>query len=106
METERGSTFLRAWRKHRGLSIEDAAARVDTTGATLSRIERGIQPYNQDLLEKLAALYSCDVAELLARDPEAGQQIWSIWDHATRQQREQIVSVAEALVSYRAGGKR
>jgi ribosome-binding protein aMBF1 (putative translation factor) len=38
-----GESALRVWRKYRGLSQEELAARVKTTVATISRIESGKQ---------------------------------------------------------------
>jgi transcriptional regulator with XRE-family HTH domain len=57
---ERKATYIRAWRNERGYSLDDMVGRlavlgVETTGASLSRIERGIQPYNQDMLEAIAS---------------------------------------------------
>ena len=49
-----GRTFIRNWRAHRNLTLAQLAQRIGTTHATLSRIERGLQPYNQPLLEALA----------------------------------------------------
>ena len=73
------------------------------THGQLSRIERGLQPYNQELLERLAELYRCDVVDLLIRDPSEPTNIWSIWDRAKPGERRQIVNVAEALVKGRTG---
>ena len=63
----------------------------------LGRIERGDQPYNQDLLEALADLYGCGVADLLMRDPTDPEGMWSIWDQAKPGQRVQIAAVARTL---------
>lgn len=63
----------------------------------LGRIERGDQPYNQDLLEALADLYGCTEADLLMRDPSAPNAIWSIWDQAKPGERRMIVAAAEAI---------
>lgn len=70
-------TFIRAWRDHRQLSLERLSARLEdlapglegTTAASLSRIERAIQPYNQPLLEALAIALDCAVADLISRPP-------------------------------------
>lgn len=64
----------------------------------LGRIERGDQPYNQDLLEALADLYGCSVADLLIRDPSDPTAIWSIWDHAKPGERRLITAAAEAIL--------
>jgi len=40
---------LKEWRQARGLSLEQAAALIRTTGATLSRLERGLHQPRQRL---------------------------------------------------------
>lgn len=92
-------TFIRQWRKHRGYSVEKLAGMIETTGASLSRIERGLQPYNQDTLERLAEALTTDPASLLIRDPSEPEAIWSLWDRAKPGERAQIRTVAEALIA-------
>lgn len=93
-----GSTYIRAWRTHRGLTLEQLAERVGVTHATLSRIERGKQPYNQVLLESLADALQTDAASLLIRDPEDPDGIWSLWDRAGPGTRRQLVDIAKTLL--------
>lgn len=67
--------------------------------SNLSKVERGILPYNQDLLERLADALMTDPASLLMRNPANPAAIWSIWDQASPGERAQIESVAAALIS-------
>ena len=94
----RHKTFLREWRNKAGKTLEAVAEHLHMSHSQLSRIERGKQPYNQELLEALADLYMCDVVDLLIRDPSDPNGMWSIWDQATPAQRLQIVAVADALL--------
>jgi transcriptional regulator with XRE-family HTH domain len=87
---------------HRGLSLEAAADAAQITHGTLSRIERGLVPYNQDLLENLALLYGCDPAELLVQNPAEASRIVQLWEHADTGQRRAIAAVGESLTGYRA----
>ena len=89
-QKSRQKTYLRAWRLHRGLTLEQLAERVGITHASLSRIERGHQEYKQSLLEALAAELSIDTASLLMRDPSDPEAIWSIWDQAEPAERRQL----------------
>ena len=96
-------TFIRQWRAHRGLTIEALADRVATklgrfTHASLSRIERGKQPYSQPILEALADALRTDTWSLLHRDPTDPDGIWSIWDQAKPAQRKMIVDIAKTLL--------
>lgn len=69
--------YLKAWRKHRGMTQEEVVNRLaamddpnlPTTGASLSRIERGSQPWNERSLGALAEIYDCDMDELLRPPP-------------------------------------
>src|SRR5204863_9937591 len=79
---KRRKTFFKEWRDHRGLSQERLAERLDTSVASVSRIETGKQPYTQDYLEALAAALQTDPASLLMRDPSDPDAIWTIWDNA------------------------
>lgn len=89
---------MRQWRKKSGKTLVAVAEHLHMSHSQLSRIERGDQPYNQELLEALADLYMCDVVDLLIRDPSDPNGMWSVWDQATPAQRQQIVVIADALV--------
>jgi transcriptional regulator with XRE-family HTH domain len=99
-----GKTHIRAWRQKRKMSLELLAIRVGKrvghmTHASLSRIERGLQPYSQPILEAMAEeLTYGDVAALLMCDPTEPDNIWSIWDRAKPAQRAQIVEAAAAIL--------
>ena len=97
-------TFIRQWREMRNMTLETLAERVGAkiggmTHASLSRIERGLQPYSQPILEAIAdELTGGDVASLLIRDPSDPRGIWSIWDQAKPGERKMIVDIAETIV--------
>ena len=70
----RKATYIRAWRKERGHSLDEVVGRlavlgVPMTGASLSRIERGIQPYSQDMLEALADALDVNISQLIEHNP-------------------------------------
>lgn len=90
--------FLREWRKHRHYSLEQLAEMIGTTHATLSRIERGLLPYNQAFLERAAEMLTCEPADILVRNPQDPEGIWSVWDRAKPGERRQIVEIAKTLL--------
>lgn len=97
--------FIRQWRKKKGLSLEELASRMEAvhgipiTHASLSRIERSVQPYSQPILEAIASeLTGGDVASLLIRDPTDPEGIWSIWDNAKPGERTMIIDLARTVV--------
>lgn len=91
-------TFIRQWREHREKTLEYLAEKVGITHASLSRIERGLQPYSQPILEAIAKDLATDVPSLLARDPADPEAIWSIWDQAKQGERKMIVDIAKTIV--------
>lgn len=93
-----GKTFIREWRKHRGKVLVQVAEHLHMTHGQLSKIERGQQPYNQELLERLAEMFMCEPVDLIIRNPLEPDNIWSIWSKAKPGERAQIIAVAEALV--------
>lgn len=103
-ESARRPTFIRQWRKDRGLTQERLAARIGMSTGNLSNIETGKQPYGQDQLEAIAEALGCDVVDLLIRDPGNPEGIWSLWDKAKPGEREQIVAHARVIMRRTAAG--
>ena len=95
----RRPTYIRAWRKERGLTLVQLADQLSTlydveiSDAQLSRIERGQQPYSQDLLEAIAGVLRTEPASLIMRDPTT-LHIWSIYDDLSPVERKQIEDYA------------
>ena len=99
----RRPTFIRAWRKHRALTLAQLADRlqveleVDISEGQLSRIERGETPYSQDILEAVAQALRCEPADLIMRDPTQPDAIWSLIDTLKPVERRQAVEILKAL---------
>ncbi len=99
----RRPTFIRAWRKHRELTLSQVADRlqveleVDISEGQLSRIERGETPYSQDILEAVALALRCEPADLIMRDPTQPDAIWSLIDTLQPVERAQAIAVIKAL---------
>lgn len=66
---QRHRHYILEWRKFRNLTQEQVAGRVDMSRENYSRLERGLVPYGQDILEQLADALSCDPGDLIGRDP-------------------------------------
>lgn len=93
---KRRKTFLKEWRKHRGLTQEQLAERLGLTQATVARIERGNIAYTQPVLEAIAEALRCEPADLIMRDPSRAGP-WSIWDSIPQDQRVQALKVLETF---------
>lgn len=90
-------TYIKEWRKHRGLSQERLAARIGATHGTLSKIETGKQPYQQWQLEALAEALQTDPASLLMRNPLDPDPIWTVWDSIPPADRGRAIEVLKAF---------
>lgn len=66
---QRRRTFIAEWREFRGMTQEVLADRLDTTKATISRIEGRKIGYSQDFLEACADVLGVHPSVLLARAP-------------------------------------
>jgi transcriptional regulator with XRE-family HTH domain len=104
---ERKQTYIRAWREAAnggvGYTLDDMVGRlaelgVETTAASLSRIERGIQPYSQDILEAIAAALNRTPADLLENDPAIPDaEVIDLLRHLDDRQKSQAEAVLKAL---------
>jgi len=61
--------FLRHWREDRGLSQDQVAEAIGISKASVSRVENGITPYTQDVLEAYAVPAPGSPSKLLTREP-------------------------------------
>lgn len=104
--------YLREWRGDRTLEqvceqIEMLAQEerylrpngkpVTMTHATLSRIERGLIPYNQLLLEILAEIYGTEPASLIMRNPENTSAPWALADIVRKLSPDKLAQVRAFL---------
>lgn len=76
MTTDRLPFNLLQWRKFRGLTQEELAARIGSENKShISKLERRIAPFNERLLYRLADALDCSPIELLLVDPFAKDSI-------------------------------
>ena len=92
-------SLIRQWRLYRGLSLRQLANAAGIEKSNLSKIERGLLPYGQEKLEKIAHALATDAASLLAREPSNSAAFWALWENASPRERAQIESVAKALLA-------
>lgn len=67
--------WIRELRQKLGLSAKNLAERVDTTEATISRIESGKQNLSQTWLQKISQALGVHIAALLDEGPQIGRDI-------------------------------
>lgn len=73
---QRRQTRIRDWREHAGLSMPQLCKALEAQGfhvtdGHLSRVERGVTGYSQELLEALASHYQITPGDLLDGEPGA-----------------------------------
>jgi repressor LexA len=66
--TKQPTTRVREWRKKRGLTLEQLSEASDISVSNISRLERGLIPYNEETLGKLARALGCAPGDLLPGD--------------------------------------
>ena len=99
-DRKRRRTFIKAWRKYRGMSQAQLADRLGTTNSSISRIEHGLQPYSQEVLEAIAEALMCEPGDLLTRAPSQ-DAIWTVWETASDSERGTIVEIAKTIIGRR-----
>ena len=62
---------LRLWREDAGKTLEEVAEKMGLSHGQLSRVERGLSPWNQKILETAALEYRCSVVDLLENAPRS-----------------------------------
>lgn len=95
--SDRPRHFIRAWRKHRGYTLEQLAERIGMTHQNLGKIERFLVPYNQELLETLALELRCAPADLITRDPSDPESLWSILEGLPPMERDRALHILKAF---------
>jgi transcriptional regulator with XRE-family HTH domain len=89
--------FIADWRRHRGLSQTALGDALGISKASISRIERSVQPYTQDLLEAVAEIFQVEPAVLLTYRPKETAPLLSVWERIPQPRRRQALAVLEAL---------
>jgi transcriptional regulator with XRE-family HTH domain len=90
-------TFIREWRKYRGLTIEQLAGRVDVQPSALSYLERGQSGYTQGTLESIAHALSTTPEALLTVDPNKEGEVVDLLRLIDDRNRAQAIRVLRAL---------
>lgn len=98
----RKPTYIREWRQKRGHTLAAMIGRLEVLGvniteASLSRIERGVQPYSQDILEALAQALDVEEWQLLRDHPEKEGQVVDFMVHLDEKERKQAIAVLQAM---------
>lgn len=93
-----GPHFLKKWRKAKDVSQIALAQEIGCSTGTISQIENLNTGYSQQYVEAVADQLGVHPCDLIARDPDDAEGIWSLWQAASASQRKQIVSLARVIL--------
>jgi len=98
-------TYLRQWRRYRGLTQEQLADAVGMTAPTISQLENNKQGFTGETLAKLAHALRCSPAALLGHDPTQEDSLWPVVEaagHLQARDRQKILAILKvALEQFR-----
>jgi transcriptional regulator with XRE-family HTH domain len=89
--------YIRQWRQEKGLSLEQVAGSVPMDKGNLSRVERGLLPYNQEMLERLGEVLGTDPGNLINRDPTKEGKVIDLVQRLSENELEQAERVLSAM---------
>jgi transcriptional regulator with XRE-family HTH domain len=82
---------LALWRKRKGWTQAELAARLDTTDASINRIENGKQNWTPEFLVDAARVFECSIYDLLPPDPNTVMVRMSMLDDEGRRAAEAMI---------------
>ena len=95
--------YIKQWRKHRGLTQEQLAARAEVTPGTISQLEKGRINYTQPTLEAIADAMQISPGDLLNVDPTTDGAVWSIWETLSPVERVQAAAILQTFKGSKTG---
>lgn len=94
-----GPNFLRAWREHNRITLQELADRVGTTASVIGYLESGERGLSAKWLRKLAPALGTTPGRLLDHDPDdVSGEIAGIVTSASPVQRGQILDISRTIV--------
>jgi transcriptional regulator with XRE-family HTH domain len=100
----RRTTFIREWRTHQDMTLDELASRVGMDKGNLSKMERGLLPYTQLHLEKISEELGVRITSLIERHPMHGASIFDTIEKADPATLRQIEAAADAILKARSQG--
>ena len=103
---ELGKHYIREWRLHRKLSLRKLADRMEvepgvplTSHANIDRIEKGVQPYSQEILEAIAVALDVTVLDLLSVNPAKNGEIVDLLNALSPENKEAAMKMLKSLLA-------
>ena len=89
--------FIRAWRRHRGLSLEKLAEKAGLAVPTISNVEKRKKDVTGKTLLALANALETTPAALLSGDPKDDAPFWETWNQLRPEQKPVAIRVIQAM---------
>ena len=94
--------FLKAWRRHRGLTQAELAARIGTNASVVSLLEGGQRRLSPHWLRRLAVALQAPVGAFLEYGPDQGRaDLLDAWAAVPQSQRAQAAAVLRTFIGRR-----
>lgn len=87
-------TYLLEWRRFRDLTLLEVGNELGVDKSAISKLERGLSPYDQIHLQQLSKLYRATIPDLLYTDPRRQtqpNQFGTVGFANTQQARKKVV---------------
>jgi transcriptional regulator with XRE-family HTH domain len=88
--------YIKAWRKHRGMTQAQLAELIGIARSYLTKIERGDRRYDQPTLEASAAALDCTPSDLISRDPKETAEMAALLESLTPDERLRALAMLKA----------
>lgn len=99
-----GTHYIRQWRDKRGLSLEQLADRMEKepgvrllTPMSISRIERGQQPFTEATLYAFASALDCSPSDLIEVNPLVEGDVIDLLRAMSDEERRKAIQVLRAM---------
>lgn len=100
-----GRHYIREWRKKRGYSLRKLAGMMESSPgeelisyASLQRIENGEQPYNEEILNALAAALDVSAAMLIEHHPEREGKVIDLYSRLSERDKGRAIELLDTLL--------
>lgn len=88
------ANFLAAWRRHRGMTQQQLADAVGTSGSVISELEAGKTKLSPKWLRRLAPVLNTTPGFILDIDPDAmPTDVLDVWSTIPEESRDQALAV-------------
>lgn len=92
-------TYFKEWREWKGWTQQELADRLETTTATVSRIENGARDWSKGYVEAFAHVIGCEnPADPITRAPDGPDPILKLLKSASPKKQAEALRIVEALL--------